>query len=167
MDDLEGWLAEWYPSAYRSACLVLRDPVAAEDAVQEAFLRVWRFRDAIPAGDGRRAWLYRHRRAGRPAGSARLSTGSACSRPRRAATSPPAPPPRAAPGRPAAYGCGVPARSFEDTLTQVRGYGTVQSVSSAGRDVTAAYFDLAARLRAFQATRSTYLTLLSKARTTG
>jgi len=61
----------------------------------------------------------------------------------------------------------VPARSFEDTLTQVRGYGTVQSVSSAGRDVTAAYVDLAARLRALQATRSTYLTLLSKARTIG
>ncbi len=59
MDDLESWLAEWYPSAYRIACLVLRDPAAAEDAVQEAFLRVWRFRDAIPAGDGRRAWLYR------------------------------------------------------------------------------------------------------------
>jgi RNA polymerase sigma-70 factor (ECF subfamily) len=27
--------------------------------VQEAFLRVWRFRDAIPAGDARKAWLYR------------------------------------------------------------------------------------------------------------
>ncbi len=61
----------------------------------------------------------------------------------------------------------VPARSFEDTLKQVRGFGTVQSVSAAGRDVTATYVDLAARLRALQATRSTYLTLLSKARTIG
>ena len=60
MDDvLEQWLEEWYATAYRTACLVLRDPVAAEDAVQEAFLRVWRFRDSIPAGDGRKAWLYR------------------------------------------------------------------------------------------------------------
>jgi RNA polymerase sigma-70 factor (ECF subfamily) len=58
-DSLEQWLEEWYATAYRTACLVLRDPIAAEDAVQEAFLRVWRFRDSIPAGDGRKAWLYR------------------------------------------------------------------------------------------------------------
>ena len=59
MDDLDAWLTESYPRAYRTACLVLRSPVDAEDAVQDAFLRVWRFRDAIPSGDGRRAWLYR------------------------------------------------------------------------------------------------------------
>jgi RNA polymerase sigma-70 factor (ECF subfamily) len=59
VDDLEAWLDEAYPRAYRTACLVLRSPADAEDAVQEAFLRIWRFRDAIPDGDGRRAWLYR------------------------------------------------------------------------------------------------------------
>jgi RNA polymerase sigma-70 factor (ECF subfamily) len=59
VDELDSWLDEAYPRAYRTACLVLRSPADAEDAVQEAFLRVWRFRDAIPAGDGRRAWLYR------------------------------------------------------------------------------------------------------------
>ena len=59
MDDFEQWLRRDYPVAYRTACLVLRDPVAAQDAVQEAFLRVWRFRDAVPGGDGRQAWLYR------------------------------------------------------------------------------------------------------------
>lgn len=59
VDDLEEWLRRDYPLAYRTACLVLRDPVDAQDAVQEAFVRVWRFRDAVPAGDGRRAWLYR------------------------------------------------------------------------------------------------------------
>ena len=48
VDDLDAWLAESYPTAYRTACLVLRSPVDAEDAVQDAFLRVWRFRDAIP-----------------------------------------------------------------------------------------------------------------------
>lgn len=59
MDDLDGWLTSAYPTAYRTACLILRSPVDAEDAVQEAFLRVWRFRDAIPSGEGRQAWLYR------------------------------------------------------------------------------------------------------------
>jgi len=59
VDDLDAWLAESYPTAYRTACLVLRSRTDAEDAVQDAFLRVWRFRDAIPSGDGRRAWLYR------------------------------------------------------------------------------------------------------------
>jgi len=59
VDDLDSWLAEAYPPAFRTACLVLRSSADAEDAVQEAFLRIWRFRDAIPAGDGRRAWLYR------------------------------------------------------------------------------------------------------------
>jgi RNA polymerase sigma-70 factor (ECF subfamily) len=58
-DDLETWLSESYPTAFRTACLVLRSAADAEDAVQEAFLRVWRFRDAIPPGDGRRPWLYR------------------------------------------------------------------------------------------------------------
>jgi RNA polymerase sigma-70 factor (ECF subfamily) len=59
MDELEEWLARDYARAYRTACLVLRNPDDAQDAVQEAFLRVWRFRDAIPAGAGRTAWLYR------------------------------------------------------------------------------------------------------------
>ncbi len=59
MDDLDEWLRRDYATAYRTACLVLRDPVEAQDAVQEAFLRVWRFRDSVPEGDGRKAWLYR------------------------------------------------------------------------------------------------------------
>jgi len=58
-DDLEEWLARDYDRAYRTARLVLRNADDAEDAVQEAFLRVWRFRDAIPEGAGRTAWLYR------------------------------------------------------------------------------------------------------------
>ncbi|MCW2598298.1 MAG: sigW [Frankiales bacterium] len=59
MDELDAWLKRDYATAYRTACLVLRDPIEAQDAVQEAFLRVWRFRDAIPAGEARKAWLYR------------------------------------------------------------------------------------------------------------
>ena len=58
-DELETWLARDYATAYRTACLVLRDPHEAQDAVQEAFLRVWRFRASIPDGDGRTPWLYR------------------------------------------------------------------------------------------------------------
>ncbi len=57
--ELDDWLAQDYATAYRTACLVLRDPYEAQDAVQEAFLRVWRFRGSIPADDGRKAWLYR------------------------------------------------------------------------------------------------------------
>lgn len=59
MDDIEAWLKQDYSTAYRTACLVLRDPVEAQDAVQEAFLRVWRFRSSIPEGSARQAWLYR------------------------------------------------------------------------------------------------------------
>lgn len=57
--DLEALLVEGYGRAYRTAYLIMRDPSDAEEAVQEAFLRVWRFRDALPAGDGIQPWLYR------------------------------------------------------------------------------------------------------------
>jgi RNA polymerase sigma-70 factor (ECF subfamily) len=59
IDDLSGWLEASYASAYRTACLILRNPADAEEAVQDAFLRVWRFRAAVPDGDGARPWLYR------------------------------------------------------------------------------------------------------------
>ena len=59
MDDLSEWLAVAYPSAYRTARLILRDPADAEDAVQDAFLRAWRFRDAAPRDAGWQPWLYR------------------------------------------------------------------------------------------------------------
>jgi RNA polymerase sigma-70 factor (ECF subfamily) len=58
-DHLETWLDEGYTSAYRTAYLILRNRADAEDAVQEAFLRAWRFRSAVPEGDGLRPWLYR------------------------------------------------------------------------------------------------------------
>src|SRR5256714_9889819 len=58
-DELDRWLATSYTSAYRRACLILRNPAEAEEAVQDAFLRVWRFRAAVPVGDGARPWLYR------------------------------------------------------------------------------------------------------------
>ena len=59
MDDLSEWLAVAYPGAYRTARLILRDPVEAEDAVQDAFLRAWRFRASAPKDAGWQPWLYR------------------------------------------------------------------------------------------------------------
>lgn len=59
MDDLELWIREGYPGAYRTACLILRDPQEAEDAVQDAFLRAWRFRSSAPRDAGWQPWLYR------------------------------------------------------------------------------------------------------------
>jgi RNA polymerase sigma-70 factor (ECF subfamily) len=58
-DELAELLVEGYGRAYRTAYLIMRDAVDAEEAVQEAFLRVWRFRDALPDGDGITPWLYR------------------------------------------------------------------------------------------------------------
>lgn len=59
MDDLAQWVADRYPAAYRTARLIVHNPATAQEAVQEAFLRVWRFRDAIPPPPARDAWLYR------------------------------------------------------------------------------------------------------------
>jgi RNA polymerase sigma-70 factor, ECF subfamily len=57
--ELDALLAEWYAPAYRTACMVLGNQAEAADAVQDAFLRLWRFRDAIPAGEALRPWCYR------------------------------------------------------------------------------------------------------------
>jgi len=59
MNDLDLWIREGYPAAYRTACLILRDPQEAEDAVQDAFLRAWRFRSSAPRDAGWQPWLYR------------------------------------------------------------------------------------------------------------
>jgi hypothetical protein len=58
-DELVARLVGEHDRAYRAAWLVLRDKHLAEEAVQEAFLRVWRFRGSLPSGDGIRPWLYR------------------------------------------------------------------------------------------------------------
>lgn len=57
--ELEELLRQWYTPAYRTAALLLGDTLKADDAVQEAFLRLWRFRGALPEGDGLRPWIYR------------------------------------------------------------------------------------------------------------
>ncbi len=42
---LEDWLHDGYAVSFRTACLILGNRSDAEEAVQEAFLRAWRFRD--------------------------------------------------------------------------------------------------------------------------
>lgn len=60
MDDRGGITADGeYDLAYRTACLLLGDPAAAQVAVQHAFERRGRAGGAVPAGHAGRAWLYR------------------------------------------------------------------------------------------------------------
>ena len=59
MDDLEIWLKDGYLRSYRTACLILGNRYDAEEAVQEAFLRAWRFRASLATGSDVRPWLYR------------------------------------------------------------------------------------------------------------
>jgi RNA polymerase sigma factor (sigma-70 family) len=59
VDNLEAWLAEGYPQSVRTAYLILGNRLDAEDAVQEAFLRAWRFRDSLSKETSFKPWLYR------------------------------------------------------------------------------------------------------------
>jgi RNA polymerase sigma-70 factor (ECF subfamily) len=56
---LEEWLRDSYASSLRTAYLILGNRPDAEDAVQDAFLRAWRFRDAINSRSSMKPWLYR------------------------------------------------------------------------------------------------------------
>jgi len=58
-EDIESWLAEGYVTSFRTACLILGNRADAEEAVQEAFLRAWRFRNSLAPGSDVRPWLYR------------------------------------------------------------------------------------------------------------
>jgi RNA polymerase sigma-70 factor, ECF subfamily len=58
-DDLAQWLEEGYTPSFRTACLLLGSRADAEEAVQEAFLRAWRFRASLGTGSNLQAWLYR------------------------------------------------------------------------------------------------------------
>ncbi len=56
---LEAWVTSYQPVVYRAACLILRDPAAAEDVAQETFLRALRAADRIDPGTNVGPWLYR------------------------------------------------------------------------------------------------------------
>jgi RNA polymerase sigma-70 factor (ECF subfamily) len=58
-EELAEWLEEGYVPSFRTACLILGNRSDAEEAVQEAFLRAWRFRDALADVSNIRPWLYR------------------------------------------------------------------------------------------------------------
>lgn len=55
---LERWVAEHQATLYRAACLILRDPAAAEEVAQETFVRAYRADTQVDDGDARR-WLRR------------------------------------------------------------------------------------------------------------
>jgi RNA polymerase sigma-70 factor (ECF subfamily) len=57
--DLDTWLEEGYLPSYRTACLILGNRSDAEEAVQDAFLRAWRFRDSLTSVPSIKPWLYR------------------------------------------------------------------------------------------------------------
>jgi RNA polymerase sigma-70 factor (ECF subfamily) len=59
VSELEAWLREDYPQSVRTAYLILGNRLDAEDAVQEAFLRAWRFRDSLANQSSFKPWLYR------------------------------------------------------------------------------------------------------------
>jgi len=56
---LEEWLTDSYASSVRTAYLILGNRSDAEDAVQDAYLRAWRFRDALNDRASMKPWLYR------------------------------------------------------------------------------------------------------------
>lgn len=58
-DALAALVTEYASTLYRVAFSVLRNPPDAEDAVQEAFLRVLRHRDTLAEVRDRRVWLIR------------------------------------------------------------------------------------------------------------
>ena len=58
-DQLAEWLEDGYVASFRTACLILGNRADAEEAVQDAYLRAWRFRDSLTAVPSIRPWLYR------------------------------------------------------------------------------------------------------------
>ena len=58
-DRLADWLQEGYADSFRTACLILGNRADAEEAVQDAYLRAWRFRDSLSGVASIRPWLYR------------------------------------------------------------------------------------------------------------
>jgi RNA polymerase sigma-70 factor (ECF subfamily) len=59
VDELRTWLEDGYASSVRTAYLILGNRPDAEDAVQESFLRAWKFRDSLATGSNFKPWLYR------------------------------------------------------------------------------------------------------------
>lgn len=75
----------------------------------------------------------------------------------------------ASPGSPAqgSVTLDVPVGSFAEAVARARSLGKVSSLSTQATDVTGQYVDLQARITADEDTRQQYLTIMSKATTTG
>jgi RNA polymerase sigma-70 factor (ECF subfamily) len=56
---LESWIDQYQPKVYKAACLVLRDPVAAQDVAQDTFLRAWNAMSRVEEGVNVERWLCR------------------------------------------------------------------------------------------------------------
>lgn len=56
---LEQAMARWEVSLLRTCYLFLRDTALAEDAVQESFVKAWRFYDSYRKDASEKAWLMR------------------------------------------------------------------------------------------------------------
>jgi hypothetical protein len=61
----------------------------------------------------------------------------------------------------------IPVAHFDDAIAQARKLGSTTMLTTSANDVTGQYVDLSAKLSALDRTRSTYLTILSKATTIG
>ncbi len=59
VDELRTWLEDGYASSVRTAYLILGNRPDAEDAVQESYLRAWKFRDSLASDSSFKPWLYR------------------------------------------------------------------------------------------------------------
>ncbi|MGI8426457.1 MAG: RNA polymerase sigma factor [Actinomycetota bacterium] len=59
MQRLESLIESYQPRVYRAACMVLRDPVAAEDVAQDTFLRAYAAMPRIDASTDLGPWLCR------------------------------------------------------------------------------------------------------------
>src|ERR1700691_4480720 len=57
--ELADWLEDGYVASFRTPCLIRASGADAEEAVQDAYLRAWRFRDSLSAVPSIRPWLYR------------------------------------------------------------------------------------------------------------
>lgn len=57
--ELQDWLQQRYDDSVRTAYLLLGNRADAEEAVQDAFLRAWRFRESLTDESKFQPWLYR------------------------------------------------------------------------------------------------------------
>ena len=58
-EDLADLYRRFGPLVLNRCRRVLRDDAAAEDVLQDVFLRIWRYQDSFARADSKVAWLYR------------------------------------------------------------------------------------------------------------